>query len=98
MTTELSLFLSDRKVNKYPLVYWEMKITTIKLSDVTKNRLENLKIHRKETYDEVLQHMLAVLNMCKVNPHEARRMLEEINRRRETNKSPIFSRDFNAEK
>lgn len=61
-----------------------MQASTIKLSHATKKRLDNLKIHRKDSYEDVILRMLSVLNMCKVNPSEARHMLEEFNRVKET--------------
>ena len=48
------------------------KITTIKLSTKTKSRLNNLKIHKRETYEEILQKMLGILNTCLLNPEKAR--------------------------
>lgn len=66
-----------------------MDITTIKLTNATKKRLENLKIHRKESYEEVIKRILSVLNVCKVHPNDARHMLEEFNRAKETTNSII---------
>lgn len=51
------------------------KITTIKLLESTKSRIDKLRIHKRETYDEILQNMLVILNLCKVNPERARRKL-----------------------
>ncbi|MDP3881363.1 MAG: hypothetical protein Q8Q31_00600 [Nanoarchaeota archaeon] len=56
----------------------EKKITTIKLSKGTKNRLDNLKIHPRETYEEVLQRMLEILNLCIINPLRAKMQLIKI--------------------
>ena len=58
----------------------EDKITTIKLDKETKSRLDKLKTSRRETYDEVLQKMLQILNICKSNPIEARSRLKDIDR------------------
>ncbi|MCH7568826.1 MAG: hypothetical protein IIA87_05390 [Nanoarchaeota archaeon] len=60
-----------------------MDITTIKLEKETKKRLERLKIHRRETYDEVIQKILSILNVCKANPFQARIKLDEIDKIRE---------------
>lgn len=59
-----------------------MDITTIKLSRETKSRLDNLKEYRRETYDEILQKILNILNVCKINPDRARTNLAVIDRKR----------------
>jgi hypothetical protein len=56
------------------------KITTIKLDKATKARLDKLKISKNESYDEVIQKILHILNICKVNPLKARTHLKEIDR------------------
>lgn len=56
------------------------KITTIKLDKVTKGRLDKLKISKNESYDEVIQKILHILNLCKNNPTEAKERLHEIDR------------------
>ena len=53
-------------------------ITTIKLDKSTKNRIDKLKIHEKESYDKTLQKILSILNTLKQNPFQARTKLEEI--------------------
>ncbi len=57
-----------------------MKITTIKLSEETKQRLNHLKEHEKESYDEVLKKMLHILNTFRSNPVKARGILHTIDR------------------
>jgi hypothetical protein len=52
--------------------------TTIRIGRETKKRLDSLKIHGKETYDEVIQKILSILNVCKANPLQARHRLNEI--------------------
>lgn len=52
-----------------------IKITTVKLSGITKSRLDKLKVHRRETYDEILNKVLDILNVCKINPLRARAKL-----------------------
>jgi hypothetical protein len=58
------------------------KITTIKLSTKTKSRLNNLKIHKRETYEEILKKMLGILNTCLINPEKARGFLMRIERQK----------------
>jgi hypothetical protein len=53
-------------------------ITTIKLDKQTKARLDKLKIHKRETYDDILQEILKILNLCKFDPAQARHKLHEI--------------------
>ena len=61
-------------------------ITTIKLSKKTKARLDNLKVYRKETYEEILIKMLEILNLFRRDSEEAKRRLAQI----ETQKKERF--------
>jgi len=56
--------------------------TTIKLSLETKQRIDKLKIHKRESYEEVLQSILDILNTCKINPMHARGRLFELEKLR----------------
>ena len=58
------------------------KITTIKLDKETKYRLDRLKVHPKESYDEVIQKILYILNLCKANPLVAKAKLAGLDRAR----------------
>ena len=57
-----------------------MQITTIKLDKETKLRLDKLKVHPKESYDEILQKILYILNLCKSGSSEARTRLLAIDK------------------
>jgi uncharacterized protein (DUF2344 family) len=57
------------------------KITTIKISTETKERLEKLKEYERETYNDVLNKIFYVLNISKKEPERARKVLENIDRR-----------------
>jgi len=65
------------------------KITTIKLSRETKSRLDKLKSYKRESYDEILEKILEILNISKVSPERARsKMLAIDNQHKKlTNKS-----------
>ena len=65
-----------------------MEITTIKLQKNTKNRLDKLKIHRRESYDDIIQKILEILNLCRSQPEKARLKLIEIDK---INHSFIYS-------
>lgn len=54
------------------------KITTIKLLDETKSRLEKLREHKRESYDDILRKILYVLNVARDEPDKAKRVLERI--------------------
>ncbi len=51
------------------------KITTIKLSEATKSRLDKLRYYKRETYEEIVERILGILNLCKINPEKARSKL-----------------------
>jgi len=46
----------------------ENEITTIKISKTTKERLDNLKEFKGESYEEILKKLLYILNLTKKNP------------------------------
>ena len=57
-----------------------MEITTIKLQKKTKLRLDKLKIHKRESYDEAIEQILEILNICRLNPEKAKLKLAEIDK------------------
>ena len=59
------------------------KITTIKLLEETKLRIEKLREHKRESYDDILRKILYVLNVARDEPEKARRVLERISELRE---------------
>ena len=54
--------------------------TTIKINKGTKKRLDKLKIHKRESYEETIQKILEILNLCRMNPEKARSKLIEIDK------------------
>ncbi len=55
-----------------------IKITTIKIYRETKERLDKLKEHKRETYDEVLRKILFILNFLKKDSEKAQKILNNI--------------------
>lgn len=53
----------------------ETKNTTIKISKRTKLRLDSLKEYRRESYEEILEKIMDLLNLCKANPIKSREKL-----------------------
>jgi hypothetical protein len=60
----------------------ENTITTIKLDEETKQRLEKLREHKRETYDEIIRKILFILNKVRVEPEKALGILEIIDEKR----------------
>jgi len=54
------------------------KITTLKLQQETKARLEKLREHKRETYDDILRKMLYVLSIVRIDPDKAIGILAKI--------------------
>ena len=54
------------------------KITTIKLLEETKIRIEKLREHKRESYDDILRKILYVLNTARESPEKAKKVLERI--------------------
>jgi DNA-directed RNA polymerase subunit F len=72
---------SDKKTTKKKVD--ENKITTIKLLGETKLRIEKLREHKRESYDDILRKILYVLNIARDDPEKARKILEKISNLRE---------------
>ncbi len=60
----------------------ESNITTLKLEKETKERLEKLREHKRETYDDIIRKILYVLNTVRDEPNKARAVLEFIDEKR----------------
>ena len=56
----------------------EGKITTIKLLEETKLRIEKLREHKRESYDDILKKILYILNTARDSPEKAKKILERI--------------------
>jgi predicted DNA-binding protein len=56
--------------------------TTLKLEKETKERLERLREHKRETYDDIIRKILFVLNMVRDDPNKAKAILEFIDEKR----------------
>ena len=69
------------------------KITTIKLKKDTKGRLEKLRIHKRESYDEIIQSILNVFNLCRVNPEKAQARLLSIEKAIKRNAQIVEKKD-----
>lgn len=61
------------------------KITTIKVNENTKARIEHLRVYKRESYDDILQKILNVLNLCRVSPQKAQNRLIMIDREKKLN-------------
>lgn len=57
-----------------------MSITTIKLEKETKERLERLKEHKRETFNEVIKKILYILNQIRKDPLSANNILSKIDK------------------
>lgn len=57
-------------------------ISTIKLSKETKQRLEKLKEHNRETYEDIVKKILYILNIVRESPDKAKGILEFIDEKR----------------
>ena len=58
------------------------KTTTLKLEKETKERMEKLREHKRETYDDIIRKILFVLNMVRDDPNKAKAILEFIDEKR----------------
>jgi predicted DNA-binding protein len=58
------------------------KTTTLKLEKETKERMEKLREHKRETYDDIIRKILFILNMVREDPNKARAILQFIDEKR----------------
>jgi hypothetical protein len=65
--------MSNNKIKKP-----EGKVTTIKLLEETKLRIEKLREHKRESYDDILRKILYILNTARDSPERAKKILEKI--------------------
>ena len=56
--------------------------TTIKLSHETKDRLDGLKEYERETYDELINKVLNIINITIKNPLAGARIFRNIKRKK----------------
>jgi len=56
--------------------------TTLKLSKETKKRLDGLKEHRRETYDDLLNKIVDIINITIRNPVAGARIFKNIKRKK----------------
>jgi hypothetical protein len=58
------------------------KITTIKIEENTKKRIDQLKEYKMETYNEVLNKMINIINITIRNPVAGARIFRGIKRKK----------------
>jgi len=61
------------------------EISTVKLSKKTKERLLKLKVYKNETFEEIIEKMLNIFNICKQNPEQAKQTLTSLDTQRKIN-------------
>lgn len=66
-----------------------MTTTTIKLSKFTKQRLDKLKEYKRETYEEILQKMLGIITLCRIDPERARVRLLSVESKKKRSQIPM---------
>lgn len=76
----------------------EEKVTTIKLLEETKLRIEKLREHKRESYDDILRKILYVLNLARDSPEKAKKVLERIEDLRQRMISEVAEQEAELEK
>jgi len=57
------------------------EITTIKITKETRERLNKLKEYERETFNDVVNKIFYVLNICKKSPEKSQKILNNIDKR-----------------
>jgi len=73
-------------------------ITTLKLEKETKERLEKLREHKRETYDDIIRKIMYVLNTVRDEPVKAKAVLEFIDEKRKRMFETEFKKEERASK
>lgn len=73
-------------------------ITTLKLEKETKERLEKLREHKRETYDDIIRKIMYVLNTVRDEPVKAKAVLEFIDEKRKRMFETEFKKEEQASK
>lgn len=73
-------------------------ITTLKLEKETKERLEKLREHKRETYDDIIRKIMYVLNTVRDEPVKAKAVLEFIDEKRKRMFETEFKKEAKAPK
>jgi len=84
VTTEMKPFNSDKNIYKvyFRILKMVNEITTIKLLKSTKERLDKLKVYKRESYEEVIEKVLEIFNLLRTSPETARAKLVSIDRQK----------------
>ena len=71
------------------------EITTLKIKKETKERLDKLKEHERETYDQIIRKLLFILNISKKNPEKAKNFMNRIDRINKSKKpyTEVYSKE-----
>jgi hypothetical protein len=56
----------------------EIKTTTIKITETTRERIDHLKEHKEESADSLINKALNILNICVRSPSLAGKILKDI--------------------
>ena len=59
-----------------------MDVTTIKIYKTTKERLNKLRTYKRESYEEIVEKILDILNMCRNDPAKAQIALLSLERKK----------------
>ncbi len=70
------------KKNKQLKYTSKKSMTTMKLQKETKQRIEKLREHKRETYDDILRKILWILNNIRPFPEKAQNTLNKIDEQR----------------
>lgn len=72
------------------------KITTIKLSTETKQRLDHIKEYDRETYNELINKLFYIINVTRKEPLKAQKILENLDKR--IKRKDILKKKINKDK
>ena len=72
--------------------------TTIKLQDKTKDKLDEFRQYKSESYDELVRKLIYLARMCEKEPKLSQKTIQEIKEARERIKKGEFYTEEEAKK
>lgn len=82
----------------YPSIPKYTMPTTIKLHEKTKHQLDKFREYKNESYDEVINKIIYIVNTCKTKPELSKEVIEAIEKARERIKKGKFLTEEEAKK
>ncbi|MDD5337302.1 MAG: hypothetical protein PHS02_02360 [Candidatus ainarchaeum sp.] len=76
----------------------DMEVCTVKLHRETKTMLDSYREYRNESYDEVIQKIISIMDLCRKEPRLSRKAIQDIEQARKRITAGNFITESEAKK